>query len=64
MTIKFKFIDSFSFLSELLDKLVQYCNEFKIIKDMYPHQYSLLTRKGVFPYEYVDDYVTYGKYAA
>lgn len=55
-SIKFKFIDSFRFLPESLCKLASYCSEYNIIKTEYPQMYSLLTQKGIFPYEYIDSF--------
>ncbi|KYN09789.1 hypothetical protein ALC57_18082, partial [Trachymyrmex cornetzi] len=58
--VKLRFIDSFKFLSASLDKLASYLDkdklkivrsEFSILSD---EKLELLTRKGVFPYEYVD----------
>ncbi|XP_025161752.1 uncharacterized protein LOC112590169 [Harpegnathos saltator] len=54
------FIDSYKFLSSSLDKLASFLNhdklkivrsEFSNLSDM---DFDLLTRKGVFPYEYLD----------
>ncbi|KYN39310.1 hypothetical protein ALC56_06298 [Trachymyrmex septentrionalis] len=58
--VKFRFIDSFKFLSTSLDKLASYLdkNKLKIIRSKFStlsdDEFELLTRKGVFPYEYVD----------
>jgi len=57
---KYRFIDSFKFLSTSLDKLASYLdkNKLKIIRSKFSilpdDEFELLTRKGVFPYEYVD----------
>ena len=54
--MKLQFIDSFSFLSTSLEKLVNFFTEFPILSQEFP-QYNdlkLLTRKGVFPYSWVD----------
>ncbi|XP_051155221.1 uncharacterized protein LOC127277868 [Leptopilina boulardi] len=56
--IKFRFIDSFKFMASSLDKLASYLDEYKIVSSVF-FNYSndkikLLTRKGVFPYEYID----------
>ncbi|XP_012214949.2 uncharacterized protein [Linepithema humile] len=58
--IKLRFIDSFRFLSTSLDKLASYLtvDELKISRSEFKHlsaeNFNLFTRKGVFPYEYVD----------
>ena len=58
--VKLRFIDSFKFLSTSLDKLASYLdkNKLKIIRSKFSilpdDEFELLTRKGVFPYEYVD----------
>ncbi|XP_067209958.1 uncharacterized protein [Linepithema humile] len=60
LCIKLRFIDSFKFLSTSLDKLASYLteDELKITRSEFNHlsaeHFNLLTRKGVFPYEYVD----------
>ncbi|XP_050465071.1 uncharacterized protein LOC126858636 [Cataglyphis hispanica] len=57
--VKLRFVDSFKFLS--LEKLASYLDksELKIARsefsDLVDADFELLTRKGVFPYEYVDD---------
>ncbi|KAL6433627.1 hypothetical protein ACFW04_006610 [Cataglyphis niger] len=59
--VKLRFVDSFKFLSASLEKLASYLDksELKITRSEFPHlddaDFELLTRKGVFPYEYVDD---------
>ncbi|KAL6416835.1 hypothetical protein ACFW04_013141 [Cataglyphis niger] len=59
--VKLRFMDSFKFLSASLEKLASYLNksELKITRSEFPHlddaNFELLTRKGVLPYEYVDD---------
>lgn len=53
-TINFKFIGSFRFLPESLAKLASYCDKLNLIEKEFPNNYNLLTRKGVFPYEYID----------
>ena len=57
--MKLQFIDSFSFLSTSLEKLVKTCTEIPILSQEFP-QYKdedlkLLKRKGVFPYSWLDD---------
>ncbi|KYN19874.1 hypothetical protein ALC57_07789 [Trachymyrmex cornetzi] len=55
-----RFIDSFKFLSASLDKLASYLDKdkLKILRSEFStlsdEKFELLTRKGVFPYEYVD----------
>ncbi|KAL6416544.1 hypothetical protein ACFW04_013376 [Cataglyphis niger] len=59
--IKLRFVDFFKFLSASLEKLTSYLNksELKITRSEFLHlddaDFELLTRKGVFPNEYVDD---------
>ncbi|XP_043471972.1 uncharacterized protein LOC122504790 [Leptopilina heterotoma] len=56
--IKFRFIDSFKFMASSLDKLASYLNEYKIVNSVFSNysddKIHLLTRKGVFSYEYID----------
>lgn len=60
--ITYKFIDSYRFLAESLDKLSSHLTDFNILdeefKKDYPdlstQQLDLLKKKGVFPYEYLD----------
>ncbi|XP_018402799.1 PREDICTED: uncharacterized protein LOC108779790 [Cyphomyrmex costatus] len=58
--VKLKFIDSFKFLNASLDKLASYLDKdkLKIVRSEFSHisdeDFNLLTRKGVFPYEYID----------
>ncbi|KYQ59564.1 hypothetical protein ALC60_01413, partial [Trachymyrmex zeteki] len=58
--IKIRFIDSYKFLSASLDKLASYLDKdkLKIVRSEFStlsnEEFELLTRKGVFPYEYVD----------
>ena len=56
-TIKLRFIDSFKFMVSSLDSLTSnlVCSSRKLFgfEDYSKLQYNLLTRKGVYPYEYV-----------
>lgn len=58
--IKFRFIDSFKFLNTSLDKLASYLNRDKMqvsrneFHNLSDEDFVLLTRKGVFPYDYID----------
>jgi len=58
--VKLRFIDSYKFLTASFDKLASYLDKdkLKILKSEFQNlsaeNFSLLTRKGVFPYEYVD----------
>ena len=58
--IDLRFIDSFKFMSSSLDSLVNNLvrgnNEFFGFKDYNKSQYKLLIRKGIYPYEYMDDW--------
>ena len=56
-----RFIDSYRFLSESLDKLVKNLDEddFKILKKEFPGKWQYLNKKLAYPYEYfnsIDDY--------
>lgn len=57
--VSLRFIDSYKFLQESLEKLASYLNRMEIVekefgKDGYSvEQIKLLKRKGVFPYDYV-----------
>lgn len=56
--IKFKFIDSYRFMSASLDELVSNLSEYKILYkncfDGDSEKFKLLTRKGVSPYDYIN----------
>ncbi|XP_043469797.1 uncharacterized protein LOC122503358 [Leptopilina heterotoma] len=58
--VKFRFIDSLRFMAASLEKLASYLDEYKIVNSVFastvtdPDKIKLLTRKGVFPYEYFD----------
>ena len=58
--IDLRFIDSFKFMSSSLDPLVNNLargnNEFFGFEDYNECQYKLLIRKGIYPYEYMDDW--------
>ena len=60
--VKFRFIDSFRFLSSSLDKLSSYLSKDSLYNlrkefiDLNESQFNLLCRKGVFPYDYVDSF--------
>ncbi|XP_051168412.1 uncharacterized protein LOC127286142 [Leptopilina boulardi] len=56
--VKLRFIDSFRFMAASLEKLASYLDEYKIVNSAFTStdqdKIKLLTRKGVFPYEYLD----------
>ncbi|XP_018393244.1 PREDICTED: uncharacterized protein LOC108772246 [Cyphomyrmex costatus] len=58
--IQLRFIDSYRFLASSLDKLASFLNKDKlrVLRREFSHlseeNFNLLTRKGVFPYEYID----------
>lgn len=58
--IQLRFIDSYRFLSESLGKLISYLDENEMplldnfFTDLTDEKKRLLTRKGVFPYDYID----------
>ena len=58
--IELRFIDSFKFMSSSLDSLVNNLargnNKFFGFKDYNESQYKLLIQKGIYPYEYMDDW--------
>ena len=53
------FIDSFQFMSSFLDKLVANLpkNDLKNVSKVYKgERFELLTRKGIYPYDYIDSF--------
>ena len=58
--IELRFIDSLKFMSSSLDSLVNNLargnNKFFGFEDYNKSQYKLLIRKGIYPYEYMDDW--------
>ena len=59
MEIDLRFIDGIEFMSSSLDSLVSNLakgsdGEFFGFEDYSEHQHSLLIRKGIYPYEYMD----------
>ncbi|XP_043267868.1 uncharacterized protein [Venturia canescens] len=60
--IRLRFIDSFKFMSSSLDKLASLLliDQLKVLKSQFSNishdDFTLLTRKGVFPYEYIDSF--------
>ena len=63
--IELRFIDSFKFMSSSLDSLVNNLvkgnNKFFGFEDYNESQYKLLIRKGIYPYEYMDDWNRFNK---
>ena len=58
-----RFIDSYRFLSESLDKLVKNLDgdEFKILKKEFPDKWQYLNKKLAYPYEYFNSIEDYKK---
>ena len=58
--IELRFIDSFKFMSSSLDSLINNLscgnNKFFGFEDYNKSQYKLLIRKGIYPYEYMDNW--------
>ena len=58
--IELRFIDSFKFMASSLDSLVKNLvssgEKLFGFEDCTEDQYDLLTRKGVYPYEYMDSW--------
>ena len=61
--LKFRFIDSLKFLAASLEKLASDLGKERLVilrrefQSLSDDQFNLLTRKGVFPYDYVTSYV-------
>ncbi len=53
---KLRFIDSLQFMAASLDELVKGCSKFDNLRDCFGDKFNLLAKKGVFPYEYLDDW--------
>lgn len=55
-TVRLRFLDSYRFVSSSLDALSRSLskNDFVYSKAIFPDDLSLVIRKGVFPYDYVD----------
>lgn len=53
-----KFIDSFQFMASSLDRLVKACPQeaFSITKKYGTEKHQLLMKKGIYPYEYMDNW--------
>ena len=58
-----RFIDSYRFLSECLDKLVKNLddNDFKILKKEFPDKWQYLNKKLAYPYQYFNSIEDYKK---
>ncbi|XP_030751512.1 uncharacterized protein LOC115879024 [Sitophilus oryzae] len=58
--VQFRFLDSFRFMASSLDTLASNLSEYPILKSEFPHlneeHFNLLTRKGIFPYDFMDDW--------
>ena len=57
INFEIRFIDSLKFLNSSLDKLAKNLEEkdFHSVKQKFQHNTELLTKKGVYPYDYVND---------
>ena len=56
---RLKFIDSFQFTHQRLDSLVKTLEDdkFNYVRESFPtHQFNLIKRKGVYPYDYMDSF--------
>ncbi|CAD6234317.1 GSCOCG00012387001-RA-CDS [Cotesia congregata] len=58
--IQLRFIDSFRFMASSIEKFASYLNDADLIITRNnipdPQQFALVTRKGIFPYEFVDSW--------
>ncbi|XP_011643986.1 uncharacterized protein LOC105431471 [Pogonomyrmex barbatus] len=58
--VKLRFVDSFKFLNTSLEKVASYLDREKLrisrfeFSDLIAEDFELFTRKGIFPYEYID----------
>lgn len=63
--VQLRFVDSYKFLGTSLEKLAKTMkiNEFNHLCSMYPSlaEFALLTRKGVYPYEYMNAWGRYNE---
>ena len=59
LEVSLRFIDSLRFLNASLDKLIRNLDDLpflnRVFADLTPHQRDLLSNKGIFFYEYLDD---------
>jgi len=60
---KFRFIDSLRFMDKSLNELSSYLTVFPILRSQFPivseDSFLLLTKKGIYPYDYVDDFTKF-----
>ncbi|GFU97766.1 uncharacterized protein TNCV_2532391 [Trichonephila clavipes] len=55
--IKLRFLDSFRFMASNLDNLAKNVKEFRETSKYFPKdKFNLVTRKGVYPYDYMDSW--------
>ena len=61
---RIRFVDSYRFLSESLEKLVENLveHDFKILKKEFPDKWQYLNKKLAYPYEYFNSIEDYQKY--
>ncbi|GFT83707.1 uncharacterized protein TNCV_2826231 [Trichonephila clavipes] len=58
--IKLRFVDSFRFMASSLDSLAKNVKEFRETAKFFPKdKLDLVTRKGVYPYDYMDSWEKY-----